>query len=137
MTPAQPPLPTDWSLPFQPDAGIHTSILISESVEGVNVAVTRQNAGRRLNCAAEGCPPVSAPPGAGSAKAPAATLFADVIFVPGGERLARLSQDAAVAAEALNVSIASRTKKKARTIGRCNALLVNMAISSRQFQISP
>ena len=133
MTPARPLLPTDWSLPFQLDADSHTSILISESVEGVNVAVTRQNAGRRLNY----CPPMPAPSGAGGAKAPAATFFADVMFLCGGEILAKLSQDVAIAVEALDVSIANRTKKTARTIGRCKALLVNMLTSSRQFQISP
>src|SRR3954470_3663786 len=45
MEPAQPPLPTDCSFWFQFDTGIHTSILMSESLVGVNVAATRQNAG--------------------------------------------------------------------------------------------
>src|ERR1022692_2637294 len=93
MTPAQPPLPTDWSLPFQPDSGSHASILISESIEGVNVAVTRQNAGRWLYCSPERGPPVSAPPGADGAKAPATTTFADVIFMFGAERVARLGSE--------------------------------------------
>src|SRR5208282_1977635 len=133
MTPAQPPLPTDWSLPFHPDAGSHTSILTSESLEGVKVAVTRQNAGRWPNSSAESCPPASAPAGAGGAKVPAATLVADTIFVSGSERLATLSHDAAAAVEALNVTVASRAKKRGRTIGRYAALLANTATSSRQF----
>ncbi len=48
MLPAQPPLPTPWNLPFQPEAGIHTSTLMSESDEGVSVALTRQKAGTLL-----------------------------------------------------------------------------------------
>ena len=96
MTPAQPPLPTDSSLPFHFDAGIHTSILTSESLDGVKVAVTRQNAGTAPNCAAAGGPPVSTPPVAGGTEAPATTSAADVIFVSGSERLAKLSHDAAL-----------------------------------------
>src|ERR1700683_1630333 len=46
--PPSPPLPVPRSLPFQPDTGIHTSILISESLVGMEVAETRQNAGRSL-----------------------------------------------------------------------------------------
>src|SRR5437870_368214 len=46
ISPDQPPFPTDCSLPFQPDSGIQTSILISESFEGVKVAATRQYGGR-------------------------------------------------------------------------------------------
>ena len=38
MLPFHPPLPTAWNLPFQPDAGSQTSILISESDEGFSVA---------------------------------------------------------------------------------------------------
>jgi hypothetical protein len=55
MTPAQPPLPTAWNLPFHAvsaaaapsarGAGSQTSILMSESLVGVSVAATRQNAG--------------------------------------------------------------------------------------------
>src|ERR1051326_3137212 len=46
MAPLQPPLPTAMNFPFQPVAGIHTSILMSESLLGTRVALTRQNAGR-------------------------------------------------------------------------------------------
>src|SRR5437762_4179323 len=46
MDPANAPLPTCWNLPFQPETGIHTSVLMSESDEGVIVSSSRQNAGR-------------------------------------------------------------------------------------------
>src|SRR3954447_12513197 len=46
MAPAKPPLPVPSSLPFQLDpAGIHTSIAIRESADGVATAAIRQNAG--------------------------------------------------------------------------------------------
>jgi len=48
IEPVQPPLPLPSSLPFQFISGIHTSIWISESLVGLMVAVTRQNAGRSL-----------------------------------------------------------------------------------------
>jgi hypothetical protein len=39
-------LPTAWNLPFHVAlSGSHTSILMSESFDGVNVAATLQNAG--------------------------------------------------------------------------------------------
>ena len=51
MAPDQPPLPTPMNLRFQPSAGIHTSILISESEVGRMVAATRQKAGSPRNAA--------------------------------------------------------------------------------------
>jgi hypothetical protein len=57
IDPAHAPLPTDWSELFQPAAGIHTSILISESLDGFSVAPTRQKAGRFRNAAALGALP--------------------------------------------------------------------------------
>src|SRR6185295_5047866 len=72
MLPFHPPLPTAWNFPFHPAAGSHTSILISESVDGLSVAATRQNAGSVLK--ARGLPPPS-----GGLKAPAATRLASVI----------------------------------------------------------
>src|SRR5262249_13764176 len=55
MVPANPPLPTPWKRPFHPLNGIHTSILISESLVGVRVAATRQNGGRFVKgCEAPG-----------------------------------------------------------------------------------
>src|ERR1041385_8722632 len=77
MVPAQAPLPTDCRFPFQADSGSQTSILISESVEGVSVAATRQNDGRFLND--WGCFPLGA--GKGDVNAPAATSSATVMAV--------------------------------------------------------
>ena len=45
IAPLNAPLPTAWNLPFHPDAGNQTSILMSESLVGFSVAATRQNAG--------------------------------------------------------------------------------------------
>jgi len=45
MAPDQPPFPTARYLPFQPETGSHTSILISESGVGWSVAATRHYAG--------------------------------------------------------------------------------------------
>src|SRR3954468_14361302 len=53
MSPAQPPLPTDMNLPFH-EVGSQTSALISESLDGVNVTATRQNAGSSLYAGALG-----------------------------------------------------------------------------------
>src|SRR5437879_9472977 len=105
MTPAKPPLPTAWNFPFHPQTGSQTSILMSESLEGANTAPTRQNPGRVENCEAAG------PPAVGGVKAPAATVFADVIVVFGNLREARLSQDAASPGDAVRESIARIGKK--------------------------
>src|SRR2546426_8052355 len=95
MTPAHPPLPTAWNLPFQPDAGIQTSILMSESLDGFSVAATRQNPGRsRKACAAAGA--AAAPTaGIGGVNAPGSTPCASVIVVLGSVRDAKLSHDVA------------------------------------------
>src|SRR5712692_2277937 len=95
MVPAHAPLPTDWSLPFQPDAGNHTSILMSESLVGVSVAATRQNSG---NCA-NGFEPPRPPPAlpAGGVNCPAATVRASVTAALGCPHDMRLSHDAALA----------------------------------------
>src|SRR2546426_12578878 len=92
IEPPMPPVPFPWKLPFQPVAGIHTSILISDSLVGFRVAVTRQKAGRFLNGAAASPRP---PLPAGGVKAPAATVAADVIVVLGNDREARLSHGTA------------------------------------------
>src|SRR5262245_31609216 len=89
MLPAQPPLPTAWNFPFHPVAGSQTSILMSESDDGVSVAATRQKAGRRLNC----CTAAGAIPG--RVKPPAGTIWARVIAVSGSARDDKLSHDAA------------------------------------------
>ena len=48
IVPAHPPLPTAWNLLFHVLAGSQTSTLISESLEGLRVAATRQNSGSSL-----------------------------------------------------------------------------------------
>src|SRR5215831_12637256 len=98
MFPFQPPLPTTSNLPFQLDAGIHTSILMSESFVGFTVTATRQNAGR----SADALPPPRPPPFAG-VKAPAATACADVIVVSASFSEARLSHVAADTGMALKI----------------------------------
>jgi hypothetical protein len=79
------------NFPFQPDAGIQTSILMSESVDGFSVAATRQNAGRPLaactKVAGAGVPPAAI----GIVNAPASTARASVIVVFGSASDARLS----------------------------------------------
>jgi hypothetical protein len=62
---------------------------MSESLDGVRVAETRQNSGRVLNAAPR--------PLADDVNAPAGTTCANVIFASGRARFARLSQDAAQA----------------------------------------
>src|SRR5580692_1259539 len=86
MVPAKPPLPTAWNFPFQSAIGSQTSILMSESEEGVSVAATRQKVGSWLNCAfAESAP--------GRASVPAGTSSARVIDVFGSARDDRLAHD--------------------------------------------
>jgi hypothetical protein len=46
ISPPKFPLPVPRYLPFQPEYGIQTSILMFESEVGVKVAAIRQNAGR-------------------------------------------------------------------------------------------
>src|SRR5919201_6145864 len=77
MMPLHPPLPTASNLPFHPDAGIHTSILMSESADGESVAVTRQNAGSVATAAGGGAPG----PDVGSVSFPASTASALEIVV--------------------------------------------------------
>src|SRR6266576_6339272 len=86
MVPAQPPLPTAWNFPFQSTAGIQTSILMSESDEGVSVAATRQKVGSWLNCGVAGSVP-------GRANVPVGTTWARVIEVFGSARDNRLLHD--------------------------------------------
>src|SRR3989442_6334182 len=105
MFPVQPPFPLASNLPFQPEAGSQTSILISESVDGRNVAATRQNSGRSRSTAA-GPPAPRAP--AGGVKAPAAMVCASVIVPFRNFQPARLSHDEARADSALESSTAQR-----------------------------
>src|ERR1700722_180505 len=107
MVPFQPPLPTACRSLFQPDAGSQTSILISESLEGVSVAITRQKAGRPLKSSAFDRP---GPGTAGGVNAPAATLCADVMVTFGRLSLERLSHvDPPVAAAISEAGNRSRT----------------------------
>src|SRR5262245_39402891 len=71
MLPLKAPLPTAWNLPFHPAAGSHTTILMSESLDGLSVAATRQNAGSVPKTRALPAPP-------GGLNAPAATRLASV-----------------------------------------------------------
>src|SRR5260221_5549930 len=80
------------NLPFQPSAGIHTSILISESELGRTVAATRQKAGSCRNAVC--CPGLRL----GSVKAPAATASVLSMVVAGRESADRPSQLAPKAA---------------------------------------
>ena len=81
---------------------------MSESLEGVRVAATRQKAGTFENCEAK----VVEPPDEGGIKAPAATVFADVIVVFGNLREARLSHDAA------DADVAATRTQNSRRRGR-------------------
>src|SRR5262245_30223979 len=106
MMPAQPPPPTNWNLPFQPEpaapepsaeAGSQASISISESDEGRRIALIRQCAGNISGGAAGGPPgrPRPRPSGAtagtgagprpGAMKGPAGTISAATIVVPARE----------------------------------------------------
>src|SRR5262245_24369343 len=96
MAPAKPPFPGTTNLPFHEGAaGIHSSILMSESLEGLSVAVTRQNAGRPANWVGPRRRPVG-----GGTYAPAATVSAAVIVVLESESDRRLSHVAAPAGDA-------------------------------------
>src|SRR5580704_9684297 len=102
MVPAQPPLPTDLRFPFQwASVGNHTSILISESLDGVRVAWTRQNEGTSLKLAA---PVVGV---CGAVNCPSATICAEVTEVSGRCSFSNDSQDGAAAASWLEKITAS------------------------------
>src|ERR1700676_4597753 len=85
MFPAHPPLPTARNFPFQFCAGIHNSISMCESDDGVSVAATRQNSGNCLNAGFGRAGP-------GTENVPAPTVCAVVIFTPGNASDVRLSQ---------------------------------------------
>src|SRR6185312_9691799 len=109
MPPAKPPLPSPRYLPFHPVSGSHTSILISESLVGLIVAATRQNAGRFFTEAGGTIAP-------GGMNAPAATGCANVMVVSGSLSAARLSQVAAMA----ELERARRIRSKVRRTGVTN-----------------
>jgi hypothetical protein len=105
MAPDQPPLPTAWNLPFQPESGIQTSILISESDVGFKVAATRQKAGRFLY---GGGPCKFAAP-AGGVNSPAGIGCAIVIVVSGSFSAVRLSHEAAAVGAGMAAARSSST----------------------------
>src|ERR1700704_3868275 len=102
MFPAHPPLPTARNFPFQFCVGIHSSISMCESEDGVSVATTRQNSGSCLNVGF--C--LAAP---GTENVPGGTDCAAVILTPGNARDVRLSQLPVVAGAAapIDVDVAS------------------------------
>src|SRR5215472_17535946 len=106
MLPFQPPLPVASNLPFQLDAGIQTSILMSESAVGFSVAAIRQNAGRSPNGFS---PPRPARPPPAGLYAPAATASAVVIVAFGSFSDARLSHVAAEAGSATKIRDSNTT----------------------------
>src|SRR5438067_1409353 len=71
MTPAHPPPPTNWNLPFQ-FSGSHASISISESEDGRSIALMRQCAGTICGGAAGGPPGPPRPLPSGAAGGAAA-----------------------------------------------------------------
>src|SRR6476661_8910145 len=105
MDPANPPFPSPRYLPFHPVSGSHTSILISESLAGLIVAATRQNAGKFFTEAGGALSP-------GGMNAPAATGCADVMVVSGRFSAARLSQVAAMAEPGMVRRITTKVSKQ-------------------------
>ena len=91
--------------------GSHTSILISESLEGLKVAATRQNAGScwktAFSCAAPR-------PASGSENCPAATAWADVMVAFSSESDFKLSQVAAATGAGANATIVTASTNKTK-----------------------
>src|SRR5579884_255942 len=90
MTPAQPPFPTAWNLPFHPFAGNHTSTLMSESAVGLIVTTTRQNSGSSLYGLAPVPPPCRSP---GAENCPAGMTCAIVMAVSFNTSFDKLSHE--------------------------------------------
>src|SRR5437763_846460 len=112
MLPAHAPLPTASSLPFHPEAGSQTSILMSESLDGVSVAATRQNTGS---------PPKAVRPLAprpGATNVPAPTVCANVIATGGCDNADRLSQVAPIAGAAIRTNAIASFMTAAVFVGR-------------------
>ena len=147
MAPAKPPLPGTTNLRFHPAAGIHSSILIAESVLGISVAVTRQKAGRSANGelgppprAPRPCAPAAAPragaaggaapprPAGNGANFPASTRFASVIVVCGSANDARLSHEAAAAGVTCH---ATHIKKTAHRVTRRQRIVLLLGARTR------
>src|SRR3954465_8064322 len=102
IEPVQPPFPLPSKLPFQPDMGSQSSILISESPDGFKVAAIRQKAGT-----VKGAAPLPPRPACGSS--PAGTVCASVMAVFSKASEARLSQDVPWAKAAQPKATVSRT----------------------------
>src|SRR5947207_12655910 len=97
---------------------------MSESLEGVSVAATRQNAGSAEYCCA--ALPRPAPPG--GTNAPAAMVAADVTVAFCSDKPTRLSHDAP-AASAVSARLKSRpTDAHANTVIVVNAHFANFVI---------
>jgi hypothetical protein len=94
-------LPTARNFPFHPATGNHTSTLMSESLVGVIVSRTRQNARGALNGAA-----------------PAATISVLVILAPGIATPARFSHDGAAETRTRAPSSVSRMPAAVATDAR-------------------
>src|SRR5215469_8446386 len=103
ISPDQPPFPMPMNLPFQPEAGIQTSNLMSESGVGLTSTATRQNAGRLVN----GGPGILV--GLGGVNVPAGSTLARVMVVSGSARVARLSHVAESAEGAVRTEAAEKT----------------------------
>src|ERR1700737_1256381 len=99
MEPANPPLPTPWNFPFQPELGSHTSNAISESLDGLITPAPRQKAGS-----------FSIAPPPGGLKDPPATDSAVVMVVPARPSVARLSHVAAAAGIPIIMTNASKRR---------------------------
>src|SRR5262250_809237 len=127
IAPVQPPFPTAINFPFHPETGIQTSILMSESVVGLMVAATRQNAGRVLYTGG-----TTAPGAAPGSNAPAATVWARVMVVSGSLREDRPSQE--VAADATVGNKLHITNKNAM---RVPDMFVNSMHDLTSFMASP
>ncbi|SRR5258706_8599281 len=108
MTPANPPPPTAWNFPFQPDIGIHTSKLIA----GVTFPTIRHAAGTGIGRG--GCAVVASCAG-GGVNGPAGTSDAEMIVVSGSWIERRPSHDAASAA-AVRFAANKRIETMARAL---------------------
>src|SRR3569832_1769944 len=96
--PAQPKLPTPRNLPFQPATGNQTSTLKAESLLGLSMAATRQNAGFGASAAwpatfIPGWPMICDSGSSGIWYCPAATSSAAVTVASGSASLASSPQD--------------------------------------------
>src|SRR5207248_6464060 len=113
--PLNAPLPTAWNFPFQFEAGIQSSILMSESLDGFSVAAIRQNA-----CGTAA--PRPAPPG--GTNAPASIAWASVIVALGSASDASPSHDVTALSGSAWTSTARRSAHKPRAISLMTAPLV-------------